>query len=124
LVLGIWEVINVLPEAEPFGYGAGGVGIVAFACGMGVLVVLLLLLLIGSQHIEQQMDIEPSVTFMQPSMRKYWIILLTYGWAGTFWAIIGIARVWHWADILLGLAILSFACIAAVQIARIQQSHR
>jgi hypothetical protein len=37
LGLGIWNMIAVLSDAEPFGYGASGIALVACAGALGIL---------------------------------------------------------------------------------------
>jgi|SRR5579859_3045714 len=124
LVWGIKSVIEVLPDAEPFGYGASGIGIVAGACVMGLLVVLLLGLLIAWQHTGRPAGVELPAGRTQPSLGKSWLLLVTCSWAGTFWIIIGIARVWSGIDILLGIGILLLAVGATYHIIRKQRPPR
>jgi hypothetical protein len=121
LGLGIWNMIAVLSDAEPFGYGASGIALVACAGALGILVVLLLLLLIAWQRTRAAVGTALRAGDGQPSLQKYWIILLICGWVGTFWALTGIARGRHWMDILVGGAILLLALGSTYQIVRKQQ---
>src|SRR4051812_36523316 len=118
LALGVSTVIDVLSYAEPFGYGASGIGIVAGASVMGGLAVLLLMLLIAWRHAVGPRKMKLLSISRRLSLTTCWVIMLICGWLGTFWAIIGIAKAWHWTDILLGTTLLVPACLAAFQIAQ------
>jgi hypothetical protein len=118
LAVGTWEVINSLPDVAPGDYGVANVGLVAGAAAMGALVVLLLRLLVAWPSTARQTTEVEEVPSQQPSLRWYWAVMVGFGWAGTFLTIIGIARGWHWTDVLIGAAILLTACGAAYRIAR------
>ena len=120
LLFGIYSVIAAVPDAEPFGYGASGIGLVALASGLGLLVVLLLRLLIAWRRLGAPAHSAWPARPTQPGLRRYWLILLTGGWAGTFLVSIGILRGWDWMVVLLGSLILVFAGRATHHLARLQ----
>jgi hypothetical protein len=124
LAVGIREVISALPDAAPGSYSAADIGLVAGAAAMGVLVVLLLRMLVAWPATAKRTSEAPEVPRALPDLRWYWITMAACGWAGTFWTLIGIARVWSWPAILPGTAILLIGCGAAYRIARRLYSSR
>jgi hypothetical protein len=124
LAWGFWKMIDIVPLATPYGYGAGGIGIVMVAAYMGVVFVLLLLMLIAWFRTPSQPDARRSVSHSKPNLWKYWAILVICGSAGPFWTVVGIARVWHWIDIIIGAAAMVVACAAAYQVSRALQLHQ